>query len=422
MNLAAQHPRSTAAPRSPARGNTIDRDARWQLRLVITLPALLILFTLGYGLISYLSFSAYWDELDRLGSHAIASQLLRTHLVAMLALTALALVMGVALSSAILRPINAIMQASRQVAEGRLDQHTPPIPAARELNELSQSFNAMIDQLNRSIAERNDILSNLPDAKGVRDLSAHLNHTDRLAALGTFTLGLADELRNPLGAIKGLGQLLQLEREMPSGAGDYIERMIREIDRIDAFVSQLLDLCEQPIACAEETDPAQMLSDAAEQAHVELEPRLLNGVKLVRRIDGLNPIVIQRDRLTQALARIIRNAYEATPAGGRITLGATHPDGDAHALEIRIHNTGSAIDSDRLDRVFEPFFTTRDGATGLGLTIANQIVVQCGGRLEVESDASGVTFIATLAEGCPTATPALVRRGFSEGGAEGVAS
>lgn len=494
----------TGARTAPA----VASDRHWQIRLAITIPVVLMLFTIIFGLVSYLAFSKHWDELQAAGAYTVASELLRTHLITMIVLTVIAGLMGVVLSISILRPVRAIERVAEQVALGNLAEYAPAMPAAPELEGLSRSFNTMLDHLNDSIRERDrrlmegiplgilitdlngvitaaspsavdmlglpderligsllsEMLPLLPtasrplaadmlemlerkrpltaheiklpplldghapggeraiqmaaawlrdpaqtptgvlfsfrDASPLHMLSEHLGRTDRLAALGTFCLGLAHELRNPLGAIKGLSQLLQLERELPENTQLYLQRMVHEIDRVDAFVRQLLALADQP-STLQPTDVTLVLDEAIALARQEImhagKEQKLAEVRLERLIDPLPPLMLEGARLAQAFARILQNAWEFTPAGGTITLAAAPAwDGGVGRCEVRIHNTGSAVAAHMMEKIFEPFVTTRDRATGLGLTIANQIIAQNGGTLGVHNEADGVSFVATF--------------------------
>ncbi|HPK01889.1 MAG TPA: histidine kinase dimerization/phospho-acceptor domain-containing protein [Candidatus Sumerlaeota bacterium] len=491
---------------SSARAAT-DRAARpahpHRLRLIVTVPSVLILFTLGYGLVSYQTFSSHWEVLESLGAGEVAATLLRVHLTAMLVLSLLAGLIGIALTDMILRPLRSLMETARRVGEGQLDATAPSLPGASEFAELSQSFNRMLQDVNESIARRNRCLvdtipigvlttnlegvvttinpagarllalapeqvrgrrladlaqavppdarelierfqtilegpeptfqgslelpadgpagvrrmtvasSSLRDADGspwgllfsfrdagaVETLSAHLSHTDHLAALGTLALGLAHELRNPLAAVKGLSQLLQSERDLPDSTRKYLERMTREVDRVDLFVKRLLELGERsaqgPTAC----DLGRLLTEADRRARAEAREAAAHVARDLE-LQPLPPLMVERDRLEQALFQILLNAYQCTPPGGRIraTTSAGFDDGGRLRFRIAVHNTGSTIAPADRRRVFEPFFTTRDQATGLGLTYAHQIVSQNGGELTLEVEEDGVRFILQFGE------------------------
>ena len=463
--------------------------------MAIAVPVLLVVLTLAYGAISYVAFSDSWDEMKRLGVGAIAARLWRVHLVAMLVMVALAGVGGVVLSTTILRPIRSIMETAQRVAEGRLDLRAETSSAAApELTELHRTFNAMIERLSRSAAERDRRLveclplgvisvdregcieafnplaarllaadpesvaglplshmaellegeaanvfeklnhalaanprpqaleieagegqsglslsvSTLADAQGapqgmiltlrdraaIGDLERHFGRTDQLALLGSFTLGLAHELRNPLGAIKGLSQLLMLERDLPPSAKDYLTRMVRESDRVDLLVTQLMDLTDKPILCPAPTDVQGMLHAAFERALAEAVLEAGAEPTVQWDLAPMQPLALESGRLTQAFAHLIQNALEATAPGGKISIGAHTSGVTSPALEVRVTNTGSTIAPADRERIFEPFYTTKPRARGLGLTVASQVIVQNGGSLEVEAEPDRVCFVA----------------------------
>lgn len=463
------------------------------MRLVISIPVLLVLVSIGYGLVSYLSFEMYWDQFVKRGIDDIAGRLLRVHLSTMIVLAVIAGIMGVMLAQAILKPIRAIAEATRNIANGKLDLEAPRLPAATEIEELSHSFNQMIRGLRESFAERNRHLMagipigalttdsagrisavspqaasilNLPEqalvgrmldelgevlpqasraimsgvlerlvdkaahedqeftvgaapevivsstwlrnskqetygrllcfrpAAPVRDLSDHLSRTDQLAALGTFCLGLAHELRNPLGAIKGLSQLLQLERGLEPNAHEYIRRMVGEVDRVDRFIGKLLEMTAESTDTPHLTPLEDVVRMARLRAEFEIEPdrRAQIGLRCLI-APGLPRVRVQAERLGQALGRILQNAYESAAAGSTIVVTAGLA-GDG--IDLSVRNEGSTISPENRDRIFEPFFTTRDRATGLGLTFARQIIAQNGGTLACQSGDNEVTFITRL--------------------------
>lgn len=482
-----------------------DQGSQWQLRLAISIPALLTLFMLAYGLISYELFAGRWTELEKAGAAHIAGGLLRGHLYAMLILSALAMTAGLGLAFTILRPIRAINETARMIASGRLDQRAPRLSAARELGDLSRSFNSMIDFVNESIHERNRhlvegivtgiltasldgtvsalnttgsrilgvessaivghtprelkdalpskhrpfweylesaaggrrtpmpdeivlssgegstsllvamstlrdgdgmpfaIMLNFRDADEIRVLKEQLSKTDQLAALGTFTMGLAHELRNPLGSIKGMVQLLKLEESTPANTGEIVDRVSKEVDRLDLFIRELLDFSNQSPAPPALTDVNEILKDAARLAQRDASEAALESIELAFDFAPAPAILAEADRLTQAFANIIRNAYEAARPGSRITLRTRAKSEDGRdTFEARIHNTGSSIDMKNRTKVFDPFFSTKERGSGLGLPIAYQIISQNLGTLDLAAGPDDVTFIARFPAVSPT--------------------
>jgi signal transduction histidine kinase len=230
--------------------------------------------------------------------------------------------------------------------------------------------------------------------RSVREVQAHLRRTGQLASLGAFALGLAHELRNPLGAIKGLAQLLQMRE--PAGAdADCLRRMTAEIDRADRFIGRLLELTDAPGGAPEPVDPARLLREAMARALGRAAAGRRQTIRIEHELQPAPPLLLECERMTQAVEQLAANALAHTPDGGTIRLGcALHSaDGQAPArVRMTIHNSGSTIAPENIERIFDPFYTTRDGATGLGLTMAREIAAHNGARMAVRTDAHGVAF------------------------------
>lgn len=240
----------------------------------------------------------------------------------------------------------------------------------------------------------------LREAQSLREVA---ERSQRLASLGDLAAGVAHEVRNPLNAI-GVG-LQRLRREFGPGAGGeeygrFLALMEGEVKRLDRIVSDFLGLARPltlaPAGCdlgALLREVAALTAEEAARQRVEVEVSAAPAPPLIK-ADG--------DRLRQALLNLIRNAYQAMPLGGRLTLAARPAmlPGGAAGAEVAVTDTGEGVPAERLPRIFDPYFTTRPGGTGLGLAIAHRIVEAHGGRIAVESAVGrGSTFRVLLPEG-----------------------
>lgn len=246
---------------------------------------------------------------------------------------------------------------------------------------------------------------NFRDASELRSLNRQLSRTDQLAAIGTFTMGLAHELRNPLGSIKGIMQLLAAQPDLsPEESREYFDRAVKEVNRIDRFIGELNDFSNNSPRPPREVALGDVLHGAALQCAGIAQQTGGKRVELVERYDPAARVLAEPARLAQAFSNVIRNAYEAVPDGGTIVLTARREGGEADDCVAAIRNTGSYIAPEHLARIFDPFFTTKEKGTGLGLAIAQQIVIQQGGVFSAASDAEGTTFTARF--------PARAREGL----------
>ena len=222
-----------------------------------------------------------------------------------------------------------------------------------------------------------------------------LERRDRLAAMGELASTVAHEIRNPLNAIAMSAQRLQREA-FADGAGDDEHRDLvgvirREADRISARVQQFVTFARPP---------------ALQLAPVALGPWLegltaalasaaqMKSITLAVDVTHAGTADIDAEQLRQAVDNLIRNAMDATPAGGRIDVSARSAR-DAHRIVVR--DSGPGIPPDVLPRIFDLYFTTKRDGTGVGLAVSQQIVAGHRGRLEVESaPGAGATFTIVL--------------------------
>jgi PAS domain S-box-containing protein len=224
-------------------------------------------------------------------------------------------------------------------------------------------------------------VATLVDVSSLRSMEERIRQLDRLAALGRFASSVAHELRNPLTGIATGVQYLS--RGFPEGDDRHesVAFILREVVRLNQIVQDLFtasrprDLRLEPVS----------IRDVAERALRGLNPTPQDaGVTIVLEgADDWPGIVADADQLLQVFLNLIQNAVQATEAGGRIVVRAK-PDGPGVAIEVE--DTGAGIRPEDLQRVFDPFFTTRARGTGLGLFVTHSIVQRHRGSIEALSE------------------------------------
>ncbi len=214
-----------------------------------------------------------------------------------------------------------------------------------------------------------------------------LRRRDRLAAMGELASTVAHEVRNPLNAASMTAQRLRREflGHVPQGGPErgeleeLLSVMTSETQRIDRIVQQFLEYARPPRLAPESVDLCALVRDAAERSSSLAESR---GVRMEVNASGSETALVDPAQLRQALDNLIRNAIDATPEGGRVSLLARR-DGAGHAIEVR--DTGRGIEPAELPKIFDLYYTTKPDGTGVGLAVTQQIVTGHGGTIEVDS-------------------------------------
>lgn len=229
-----------------------------------------------------------------------------------------------------------------------------------------------------------------------------IKERDRLAALGAMSAGLAHEVKNPLGAIKGAAQLLA-ESQPRKADEEFVGIILEEVDRLDRVVSSILDYARPRSTEVEPID----VNAAVRRTLQILAPSHDDQVNITMQLaDALPQVRIDPEQLRQVVMNLITNAVQAMGGSGRIavatayrrTARATWPVSLANGcVEIRVVDTGPGISTKVLKNLFIPFFTTKPKGTGLGLAISQRIVQNAGGTIDVQTTAGvGTTFNVVL--------------------------
>jgi signal transduction histidine kinase len=241
-------------------------------------------------------------------------------------------------------------------------------------------------------------------------LYQHMKERDRLAVLGQMAAGLAHEIRNPLGAIKGAAQLLAEptpdSKEMDPSAVEFIGIILEEVERLDRVVGSVLDLARTNQGSVVATDVNAVLRRTLQVLSTERASRdLTMNVQLEA---ALPRVVMDPEQLRQVVMNLYRNAAQAMLGRGTITIKTRVRPGSGSSLpgmgaqtepfvEIFVTDTGPGISQKVLKNLFLPFFTTKEKGTGLGLAISQGIAQAAGGRIEVQSyEGKGTTFVVIL--------------------------
>jgi two-component system sensor histidine kinase HydH len=219
------------------------------------------------------------------------------------------------------------------------------------------------------------------DLGEVRRLQAEIRRKEKLAAIGGLAAGVAHEIRNPLSSIKGIASYYKSKFKEGSEDREMAGVMIEEVDRLSRVISELLEFARPPML-----KPQTMLVNDL-LAH---SVRLVQQEAAAKNVDvQLNPCPdsvtadVDPDRFTQCLLNLYLNALQAMENGGRLTIAGFI--GDGGTVRIDIKDNGAGIPADDLNKIFDPYFTTKAKGTGLGLAIVHKIIEAHQGSVKVRS-------------------------------------
>jgi signal transduction histidine kinase len=295
-----------------------------------------------------------------------------------LALLAMGVMLWLGIAVSVTRPIRRLIAGVEDIARGNLKARIPS-PADTEVGELARAFNRMAGRLDEAQEEQR----RAEESRAV--FERQFRHAERLAAVGKLASVIAHEVGTPLHVIAGRARHLgrDLAEDDPR-QGDVVT--IREqVGRITRTMKHVLQSSRAIPTRREPVDLGQVVRDAA--GIVGPECAIRSVLLVVSCPAGLPAVPADADGLTRVLLNLLTNAVAATPAGGRVEVSATADEQDGRpGVALTVTDTGTGIAPEHLERVFDPFFSTKPGGgAGLGLSICRDIVRAHEGAITVQS-------------------------------------
>ncbi len=281
---------------------------------------------------------------------------------------------AVLVSQRLLAPIRTLTEGVKAVAAGDLSRQVE-VRGGDEIGLLAREFNAMAASLER---QRRELL-----------------RAERLAAVGRISAQITHEIRNPLNAISLNAELLAEELSAGGSAESrgLVAAISREVDRLEAVAEEYLRFARLPRPQLAREDVNEVLSDLLEFVAPELAAA---QVRLERELEpGLPAVLADEAQLRAAFLNLVRNSREAMPAGGTVAV-RTRRSADG-SVEVEVRDSGPGIAPEDLPRIFDPFFSTKERGTGLGLPYALRVVEEHRGAIRCESaPGRGTSFLVRL--------------------------
>jgi two-component system NtrC family sensor kinase len=295
-------------------------------------------------------------------------------------------------------PLRKLEESSQRISDGEY-RHDFKVKGPREIEHLARSLDKMAKQLEQEKRELEEWGTTLEKkvserADEMKKINAQLFRSEKLASLGKLAAGVAHEINNPLTGILTNSSLLLEDMEKDDPKYEDVEVMVKETIRCREIVKRLLDFARQ-------TRPQKRLAS--------INALIDNIILLVRNQTSFRNILIEKDlsadipdilvdpdQIQQVFVNIILNAAEAMTKGGSLKIRSAR-SADRESIVITFADTGPGISEEVRERIFDPFYTTKEHGTGLGLSISYGIVEQHGGTISVDSNpGKGSTFTISL--------------------------
>ncbi|HEV2294374.1 MAG TPA: ATP-binding protein [Tepidisphaeraceae bacterium] len=264
-----------------------------------------------------------------------------------------------------------------------------PVATAQRIEELGRIIMAYSEVTDRLQQSHDQLQQTVESLRGeLSEKNRLLERRNRLAALGEMAAGMAHEIRNPLGGIQLYASLLAKDVAERAESLQLVTKISAGVKRLESLVSQVLHFTREITASVTEADLSEVVAEA-----VELAENAMLARDIVCTVNGPRSLPVQIDPILigQALLNLLLNAADATPTGGSVsvTFAPPAPESGARQFHLVVRDSGPGISTAILDKVFNPFFTTKDNGTGLGLAIVHRIVEAHEGTISVTNPPDG---------------------------------
>ncbi len=282
-------------------------------------------------------------------------------------------------------PIAQLMGGVKNLAKGHFDTHFV-LSRKDEISELAQAFNQMAVDL-KEAQERI-----VQEAETKLELERSLRQSEKLATIGQLASGLAHEIGTPLNIIGGRAELMKKKMDAEEGARKNLDIIIQQTERITKIIQQLLGFVRKKKPELKAIPIKAILRNTLDFLDHQIRRQRVSVAEEVE--DNLPPVFGDSDQLQQVFLNLILNAIQAMPEGGTLRISASSKriskekvEGtERPCVEVSIEDTGMGMVEEALANIFNPFFTTKDAGTGLGLMVTQGIVQDHEGWIDVESE------------------------------------
>lgn len=310
----------------------------------------------------------------------------------------------------ITRPILRLVDVTKKVASGNFSQRVEKLNGSSEISMLTQAFNNMLESLeynekelekknaeNVKLLEETKRFNQILEAKieeatkEIKEKHGELIKTERLAAIGELTTGIAHEIRNPISGIAVALELMKNETQNEEH-NQTISDILRELGRLERIIKELLQFGHPKSLNLIECDPNEIVETALSLASLKAKEK---GIMIEKKLCCNVRFQVDPEQIQQVLLNLLINGIEAiNGSSGQLTV---ETEGSNGHVKIRVSDTGCGLSEKNKEKIFQPFYSTKEQGTGLGLSISRSIVETHDGKIFISSEeGKGSTFTVVI--------------------------
>jgi two-component system NtrC family sensor kinase len=347
--------------------------------------------------------------------HEIKGMEIRSIIIGIVTMFFLSILMIIVIKNIIGKPIKKLTAGTNRIAGGNLEERIV-VNTHDEMGELANAFNDMMNKLNEAKNELLNLVETLENkveerTHALKAAQDNLIRSEKLASIGKLSATVAHEINNPITGVLTYIKLMlkKLKRNDTSEEDikkyiEYLSIMERETERTSGIVKNLLDFSRQREPHYKLVDINTIIEETLMLVRNQIN---LQGINVIKSFSEIPQTMADADQLKQAFMNIIINACEAMKEGEKKLTIETGFDNSKKDIKISIKDTGTGIPEEDINKVFEPFYTTKEKGTGLGLAVVYGIITKHQGRIDIASkkgEGTTVKLMIPLNENKSTAT------------------
>jgi two-component system NtrC family sensor kinase len=298
------------------------------------------------------------------------------------------IIVAIILTGKISSPLRKLEEAAKKITDGDYKaEFSIKTNAPKEIESLANSLNIMAKQLEKENLELESWADKLEQkveerTEQLKQIHGQLFRSEKLASIGKLAAGVAHEINNPLTGVLTNASLLLEDLDDNDPKKEDVEVIVNETIRCREIVKRLLDFARQTKPLKKNTDINSLIENIILLVRNQTSFRQVTILKFFD--EKIPPIFADTDQIQQVCINMILNAADAMPNGGTLSITTKFRENE-NSIEVIFQDTGNGIQSGDLDRIFDPFYTTKENGTGLGLSISYGIIERHGGTINVES-------------------------------------